>query len=105
MAFSWLKSLTLDHTQAGTADSTDWPLTIWVTDADLKTVGNSGYVQNANGYDIRPYSGSGLSSALTFELVSYNASTGAVEMHVKVPTLSHTADTVIYLGFGDATIS
>lgn len=104
-AFSYYKTFTTDATQAGTADSTNYPITISVTDADLKTVGNGGFVQNANGYDIRPYSDSGLTSALTFELVYYNASTGQVEMHVLVGTLSHTTNLVSYLAFGDATIS
>lgn len=74
-------------------------------DADLKTVGNGGFVQNSNGYDIRPYSDAALTTALTYELVYYDATTGKLEMHVKIPTLSHTVDTVIYLAFGDVSIS
>lgn len=105
MAFSYYKSATIDHTQCGTSDSTDFPVTIWLTDADLKTVGNGGYAQNANGYDIRPYSDSGLTTPLTFELVNYNASNGTIEMFVKIPTLSHSADTVFYLAFGDAGVN
>lgn len=107
MAFGYYKSVTINHTQCGTADSTDFPVTIWVTDADLKTVGNGGFVQNSSGFDIRPYSDSALTTALTFELVAgtYVATTGAVEMHVKIPTLSHTADTVFYLAFGNSSIS
>lgn len=105
MAFGYYKTFTADATQAGTADSTNFPITISVTDADLKTTGNGGYVQSSSGYDIRPYSDSGLTSALTFELVYYNASTGQLEMHVKVGTLSHTTNLVSYLAFGDATIS
>lgn len=104
MAFAYYKSATLDHTQAGTADSTDWPLTIYVTDADLKTVGNAGFVQSASGYDIRPYDGIG-GSAMTFELVRYVATTGELEMHVKIPTLSKTTDVVIYLYFGNVSLT
>lgn len=111
MAFAYYKTATLDHTQAGSADSSNWPLTIGrgvgpqSADADLKTVGNGGFVQNANGYDIRPYADAGLTSPLTFELVFYDGATGSLEMHVKIPTLSHTSDVVIYLAFGDAGIS
>lgn len=107
MAFSYYKSVTADHTQCGTADSTDFPVTIWVTDADLKTVANGGFVTSTSGYDIRPYADSALTSALTFELVAgtYVATTGALEMHVKVPTLSHTTDTVFYLAFGNSSLT
>lgn len=105
MAFSYYKTFTVDYTQAGTSDSTNFPVTIFVTDTDLKTTGNGGYVQNTNGYDIRPYSDSALTTALTYELVNYTASTGVIEMHVKIPTLSSSANVTYYLAFGDAAIS
>lgn len=111
MAFAYKKSLTLAEAQSGTADSTNWPLTIALdgvvqaADADLKTVANGGFVQDANGYDIRPYSDSALTSALTYELVYYQATTGKLEMHVLIPTLSSSTDTVIYLAFGDAALN
>ncbi len=110
-SFLYYKPMTLSEAQSGTADSTDWVLTISLdgnvqaADADLKTVGNAGFVQNANGYDIRPHSNATCTSALTYELVFYEASTGKLEMHVKIPTLSTSVDTVIYLCFGDSSIS
>src|SRR3989338_1440853 len=108
-AFSYYKSITL--AEAGTAAPTDWPLTIALgygpqaADADLKTVANGGYVQNSSGYDIRPYSDSAITTALTFELVNYDGVNGKLEMYVKIPTLSASTDTVIYLAFGDSGIS
>jgi hypothetical protein len=111
MAFSYYKSVTLAEAQSGTADSTNWTLTIAVgygpqsADTDLKTTGNGGFVQNSNGYDIRPYSDSALTSALSYELVNFDGTNGKLEMYVKIPTLSSSTDTVIYLAFGDASIS
>ncbi len=111
MPLGYYKTLTLDHTQAGAANSTDWPLCIGVgvgpqaADADLKVVGSGGYVQSANGYDIRPFSDITLTTTLDYELVFYDGTTGSLEMHVRIPTLSHTSDTVIYLGFGDASLT
>jgi hypothetical protein len=113
MAFGYYKSVTIDHGQVGASDLTDYPVTIWVTDADLATVANGGKVQSSSGYDIRPYADSGASSALTFELPDnptgstkpYVATTGQLEMHVKIPTVSHTSDTVFYLFFGDASLT
>jgi hypothetical protein len=107
MAFGYYKSVTIDPTQCGGSNSTNFPVTIWVTDADLKTVGNGGKVQNASGFDIRPYADSGASSALTYELVPgvYTATTGKLEMHVKLPTVSCTVPTVFYLFFGNAALN
>ncbi len=107
MAFTYYKSVTIDHTQCGATDSTDFPVAIWITDADLKTIANGGKVQNSNGYDIRPYADAALTIPLNFELVAstYVPTTGAFEMHVKIPTVSHTSDTVFYLAFGDSGIS
>jgi hypothetical protein len=107
VAFGYYKSVTIDPTQCGGSNSTNFPVTIWVTDADLKTVGNGGKVQNASGFDIRPYADSGASSALTYELVPgvYTATTGKLEMHVKLPTVSFTVPTVFYLFFGNAALN
>lgn len=111
MAFGFYRSFTVDHTLCGAADSSGFPVLICTTNAaagtktSFKTTGNGGKVQNASGFDIRPYSDSGLTSALTFQLVTYDATTGIFEMWVNVSTLSHTSDTVIYLGYGDSGIS
>lgn len=109
--FSYYKSATLRSDQAGTVDSTNWPLPIALdgnvqpVDVDLKTIANGGFVTSANGYDIRPYADAGLSIPLTYELVFYDATTGKMEMHVNIPTLSTSVSTIIYLAFGDSTIT
>lgn len=111
MAFAYYKSITLASAQAGVANSLNWPLTIALdgnvqtVDVDLKSIGNGGFVQSTSGYDIRPYADVALRTPLTYELVYYQATTGKLEMHVNIPTLSHTVDTVIYLAFGDSTLT
>lgn len=111
MAQAYYIPLTIDHTQCGSVNSTDFPIgvitdgNVHATVATLKTIGNGGHVANANGYDIRPYSDAALTSALVYELVFYNATTGAVEMWVKKPTLNASADETIYLGYGDAALT
>lgn len=85
------------------ATQTDFPRLISVTDARLKTIGNGGHVASANGYDIRPYSDSSLSTALTFELEYYNASTGQLVMWVKIPSLAD--GNIVYLGYGDTSLT
>lgn len=113
MAFSYKRSITIDRSKCGTANSTDFPVLISGTYAYLKTVANdavNGRVQNANGYDIGFYSDSALTTKLSWETAKYVASTGEVIYWVKVPTLNstqspNTTDTVIYMAYGDATIS
>lgn len=83
---------------------TDFPVLVSYTDARFKTTGNGGHVANANGYDIRPYSDSGLTTAITgYELERYNASTGEVVMWVKRSSLAD--GNVTYLGYGDTTLT
>jgi hypothetical protein len=87
----------------GTSDLTDYPLTVVLTDADLRTVGNGGLVNNVNGYDIGFYpdcSGSG--APLKWEMESYSAASGTIAAHVLRPTLSHTKNDTIGMFFGGA---
>lgn len=83
---------------------TDFPVLVSQIDNRFKTIANGGHVANANGYDIRPYSDSALTTALTYELERYNATTGEVVMWVKVASLS-SSTTPIYLGYGDAALT
>ncbi len=70
----------------------------------LKSVGNGGEVQSASGFDMVFAADAGGSTILEFERVSWDPTTGAVELWVKVPTLSSSVDTVIYLLSGNAAV-
>jgi len=95
--YSYCKVVTTSVSMvSGTSDLTNYPLTVILTDADLKTTANGGMVNNANGYDIGFYpdcSGSG--TALEWEMESYSPTTGAIVAHVLRPTLSHTTNDTI----------
>ncbi len=103
--FTAFKTVTIDHTKVGSTDHTDFPVLISGTYTYLKTIANSGSVTSSGGYDIRPCSDAGLTSGLDFQLVNYVPTTGFIEMYVRVPTVSHTSDTVIYLGYGKSSIT
>lgn len=103
--YSYYRSITIDHTKCGSANSTDFPVLIYGTYTYLKTTGNGGNVTSSSGYDIAFYSDSGLTTQLKHETVSWNGSTGAVEYWVKVPTLSSSSDTVIYIAYGDSGVT
>lgn len=97
--YGYRKSITVDHTKvAGSSDFTDFPILVKSTDNDLKSEANGGYVKNGTHLDVRFELGNG--TQLKHEIESYNATTGAIVAHVKIPTLGATADTTIYMYFG-----
>lgn len=105
MAYSFYRAIQIDHTKCGSADSSNFPVLVSGTYSYLATVANGGKVESSSGYDIQFFSDSALTTALKFERVNWTASTGAVEFWVKVPTLSASTDTVIYMAYGDAGVS
>lgn len=103
--FEYRKKFTIDNTLvSGSTDLTNFPVLISLTDADLATVANSGYVTNGNGYDIAFTSSDG-STQMDHELEEYTASTGEILVWVRFPTLSATVDTDFYIYFGNSSIS
>lgn len=112
MAYSYKRQISVDATKCGSSDSTSFPVLISGTYSYLKTVGNSGNIQNtvsSNGQtipaDLQFYSDQALTAALPFEIASYTATSGQIEAWVQVSTLSHTTNTSFYMGFGDASIT
>ena len=101
---SFYRSLTFDHTQVP-SDQTNFPVLFQGLFSYLATVANGGKVQNASGYDIYFSTDTSGEAVLPFERVHWNATTGACEFWIQVPTLTHSASLVIYLQYGNATIS
>ena len=87
------------------ADLTDYVMLVSGTYSYLAHTTHGGKVQNVNGYDIYFTSDVDGTTKLKFERVSYNHETGAVKFWVKVPTVDSDADTVVYIWYGDSTIS
>lgn len=105
MAYANSKTITFDHTRVQGADQTDFPVVIAGTYSFLATVANGGGVTNSNGHDVAFYANIGLTIQLSHEVERYNATTGEVVYWVKIPTLSASTDTVIYIAYGDSGIS
>src|SRR5262249_20339432 len=57
------------------------------------------------GFDIRFYSDITLLTSLSFELERFVATTGQIIFWIKVPSLSSSADTTIYIAYGDAALN
>lgn len=105
-AFGYYRSLTVDHTKVSTTDQSNFPILVSGTYSYLATEANGGKVKNSSGYDIGFYSNADCSTGkLDWETVLYTGTTGAVNYRVRIPTLSSSSDTVIYLCYADAGIS
>lgn len=99
------RPVVIDNAQVPNTDQTDFPMLFTGTFAYLKTVANGGNVENANGFDIIFTSDAAGLSQLDHEIETYDATTGAVNFWVKIPTLTTAADTTIYIHYGNSSIS
>ncbi len=96
------KAVTINQSQvAGGTGLTNFPVLFSVTDPNLVTIGNGGGVGNANGGDILFTAGDGLTK-LNHEVEQYTSGTGQLIAWVQVPALSASANTVIYVYYGNA---
>ncbi len=103
--YSFRKAVTIDYTQvSGSGNLSNFPLLINLTDNDLRTTTNGGNVQSANGYDIAFTAADGVTQ-LDHEIEKYVPTTGEYVVWVRIPTLSGTVDTDIYVYYGNSAIS
>lgn len=99
-------TLTVDHTKCGTADTSNYPLRVDITHASLKSVANGGLVTSASAHDVRFTSDFGGSTLLNWDaILLYDATAGRIVANVKIGTLSHSSDNVLYMQIGDAGIT
>jgi YD repeat-containing protein len=103
--YSERRIITIDHTKVPNSDQSAFPVLISGTYSDLATTSNGGSVTSTSGYDIIFTSDSAGSTTLPFEQESYAPSTGHINYWVQVPTLSHSSDTLIYMFYGNSSVS
>ena len=94
-SWTYRKAITINHTKVYGA------LTTFPVLVDLGSDANLAAHAQANGNDILFTSSDGVTK-LNDEIESYNSSTGALVAWVQAPSLSTTADTTIYMYFGNA---
>lgn len=100
----YVRSISIDYTKIGSADLTDFTITVEGTFTYLKTVANGGNVTDAQGDDIYFSSDQAGTTKLSFKQLVWSATTGLTKYKVKIPTVAHaTANTVIYMRYGDGT--
>jgi hypothetical protein len=102
--FSFNRTVTIDHTKVP-SDQSNFPVLISGAYSFLATVANGGRVQSPNGYDIIFTSDAAGVNKLDHEIESYDPVTGTVNFWVRVPALSHSTDTVIYMQYGSSAVT
>jgi len=107
-AFSYRRAITINASQVSNTEApdylTDFPVLVSLSHATLKNTVNGGYVQNSQGYDIIFRDSTDLDQ-LDHEIEEYDGSTGTLLAWVRVPTVSKTSDTLIYIYYGNCGIS
>lgn len=103
-AYSYRRAITI-RAASVSGSVADFPVLVSIaSNNELRTAANGGHVQNSNGYDIVFRAADG-TTALPHEIESYYPLTGQLTAWVKVPALSSTADTVIYMYYGDSSVA
>jgi hypothetical protein len=105
-SYKYRKRITFDPTKvSGPVDLINFPVLINITsDNDLRTLANAGHVENANGFDIVFTDANGV-TLLSHQLEKYTATTGEMIAWVKIPNLSTTYNTFIYMYYGNPAIT
>jgi RHS repeat-associated protein len=103
--YSYQRAIVIDHTQVPNTDQVNFPLLFNTTDPTLATTANGGHVTNAQGYDIYFSLDPNGATKLAHELEEYNPVTGQVIAWVRIPLVSHAADTVVYMFYGNPNVN
>jgi RHS repeat-associated protein len=93
LSSAYRRAITIDHTKVQNTDQTNFPVLIDVS-------GLLSGVKTANGYDIIFTSDLSGQHMLDHEIEAYNGKTEEATFWVRIPTLSHTSDTTIYIFYG-----
>ena len=105
-SYKYRKRIAFDPTKvSGAIDLVNFTALINITsDNDLRTVANLGHVENASGFDIIFTSDDGVTK-LDHQLEKYTSTSGEFVAWVRVPVLSTTNTTYIYMYYGNTAIS
>ena len=103
--FGYERVIVIDHTRVANTDQVNFPFLFNTTDHDLASVSHGGHVANLNGYDIIFSADPNGKTRLDFEVEQYNPATGQLVAWIRIPTLSHTSDTILYVFYGNPAIT
>lgn len=101
--WTYRKKIIINHQQvaATTTPLTNFPVLVSITsDPLLAYTGSGGHVASSTAGDIIFTNANGV--ALNYEIEKYTSTTGELVAWVQIPSLSYTADTIIYMYYGNA---
>ncbi|MCK4745068.1 DUF2341 domain-containing protein, partial [Candidatus Parcubacteria bacterium] len=99
--WGYRKKITIDNTKVPNTDQANFPVLVNRLDDDWKDTGSGGNVGQTDGGDFLFTSSDG-QTKLSHEIEKYTNTTGELIAWVKIPSLSASADTEIYLYYGNA---
>ncbi|HEU4913899.1 MAG TPA: DUF2341 domain-containing protein [Candidatus Saccharimonadales bacterium] len=103
-AWPYQKKITVDETKIpGSQTLQDYPLLVSRTDPELRAAANGGRVAKTNGGDIRFTLPNG--TKLDHEIEKYDPATGQLIAWVRIPYLSATTNTELWMQYGNASAS
>ena len=100
--YSYQRAIVIDHTQVPNTDQDNFPFRFNTTDPAFATTANGGHVTSSTGNDIIFSTDPNGLIKLNHELEEYNPVTGQVIAWVRIPTLSHSTDTLLYVFYGNS---
>lgn len=103
--YGYQRVIVIDHTKVANSEQINFPFLFNTTDPDMATGDNGGHVANQNGYGIIFSLDPNGHTRLDFEVEQYNPVTGQLVAWMRLPTLSHSADTVVYVFCGNPAIT
>ncbi len=103
--YTYFKKLTTQEAEisVGSTNLANFPVLVRITDNDLKHTSNGGKVKNTNGFDI-VFTGADGTTLVNHQLEKYDGTTGEVVAWVKIPSLSATVNTDLFMYFGNSAV-
>ncbi|OQB04692.1 MAG: hypothetical protein BWY19_01191 [bacterium ADurb.Bin212] len=95
--WDYRQQITIDHTKVANTDQTDFPVLIKITDENNPIFDNT----QADGDDIL-FTGSDETTKLSHEIETLDATSHQFWAWVKVPSLSHDSNTILYMYYGNS---
>jgi len=103
--YSYIRAVTIDHTKVPNTHQINFPFLFNITDPALATTASGGHLSSAAGFDMVFASDSQGQTKLDFEIEEYNPAIGRLVAWVRIPDLSPSADTVIYILYGNSNVT
>lgn len=119
MSYAYHRSLTIDHTQCGTSDSSSFAVLVKLDSSNvgttMKTAANGGHIQNTVTQtggnpvtmpaDLIFTSDAAGANKLPWEIDFYDGTGGTLWAWVQLSTVSHSSNTVFYVYYDDPTVT